>query len=68
MTMPGCDESAPTTQKVFLTLQLPGKVDMSRRVSVARCASFLWTSEGSVLNSVMVLAMEQGMPCCEVSA
>ena len=66
--MPGCDESAPMKQKVFLTLRMPGKVDMSRRVNVARCASFLWTSEGSVLNSVMALAMEQGMTCCEVSA
>jgi hypothetical protein len=68
--MPGCDENVPTKPKAFLTLQMPvlGKVGMSRRVSVVRCASFLWTSEGSVQNSVKALAMEQGMPKSEASA
>jgi len=47
--------------KVFLNLQMPGKVGMIRRVNVARCASFLWTSEGFAQNSVMVLVMELGM-------
>jgi hypothetical protein len=66
--IPGCDESAPTKRRVFLTLRMPGRVGMCRRANVVRYASFLWTSEGSVLNSVRVLAREQGMPGCEVSA
>jgi len=70
MMMPGCDGSAPTKRKVFLTLRMlvPGMVGMSRRASVVRCASFLWRSEGSVQNSVKALAKEQGMPKSEVSA
>ena len=68
--MPGCDESVPTKLKAFLTLQMlvPGKADMSPRASVVRCASFPWTSEGSAQNSVMVLAMGQGMSGSAVSA
>jgi hypothetical protein len=68
--MPGCDGSVPTKLKAFLTLQMlvPGKADMSPRASVVRYASFLWTSEGSVQNSVKALAMEQGMPKSEASA
>jgi hypothetical protein len=41
---------------------------MSPRASAVRYASFLWTSEGSVQNSVKALAMEQGMPKSEASA
>jgi hypothetical protein len=67
MMMPGCDESVPTKQKVFLTPRMLGTVDMSRRASVVRCASFPWTSEGFARNSVMVLAMGQGMPGFAVS-
>jgi hypothetical protein len=66
--MPGCDESVRMKQRVFLTLRMSGMVGMSRRVSVVRCESFLWTSEGSVQNSVRGLAMEQGMPLFEVNA
>jgi hypothetical protein len=62
MMMPGCDESVRMKRRAFLTLRMPGRVGMSRRANVVRCASFLWTSEGSVQNSVTVLAMEQGMP------
>jgi len=57
-----CDESAPTKQKAFLTLQMLGMVGTCRCVNVARCAFFLWTSEGFVQNSAMVLAMDLGMP------
>jgi len=68
MMMPGCGESVPTKRKVFLTPRMLGTADMSQRASVVRCASFPWTSEGSAQNSVMVLAMGQGMSGSAVSA
>jgi hypothetical protein len=63
-----CGESAPTKQKAFLTLQMLGMVGMCRRANVARCAFFLWTSEGFAQNSAMALVMDLGMPGFVVSA
>ena len=67
-TMLGCDESALTKQMVFSILHMLGRVGMCWRANVARCASFPLISEGSSLNSVMVLAMDRETPGFEASA